>query len=172
MTRTATKLTPILTAPTEDGKGIDLDAVLLPLRTECPSAFVCDGPVDPFSPDLLPMVPYIPLAAIGMCWAATSVDENGVGINYAQRHTIDIRTAYRERALDTLSQTVKDLDAGHSIWLSCRYSEAARRISRWAGHPYWMNAPLTALGWVNAGFPGLTVNGCEVEFLIRHTAVF
>ena len=99
---------------------------------------------------------YLVLAAMALTYDGSKFDENRVIIERKLRHRYQVLTKRSARMKQFMAalHAAADLTANPD-WLAHRFSEASRRVSQAAGHPFWMNAPLSTWQWVADGCPGL-----------------
>lgn len=127
-----------------------------PLRRRKPTMYFVNSMSDLFHEDVPDWWIYLALAAMALTYDASEYNENRVVIERRPRHVYQVLTkrSARMKAFMTALHAASDYKA-NAEWLQHHFSEAARRMSQAAGHPYWMNAPLVAWQWVTAGCPGL-----------------
>lgn len=101
------------------------------------------------------------LAEAALLFNSTAVDERGVGIDHAMKTTFAVDEPDRLTALGVTLGPVDDSVSAFTDWLSSPFAAAVRQASAAKGHPFYMNAPLTALLWIGNGCPGLVAKGTQ-----------
>jgi protein gp37 len=96
---------------------------------------------------------YLVIAAMGMTYDTATVDHQNVITARRQRHIYQVLTKRPDIQRGFMTALHDATQAGDI--LSHPLSVAAQKVSKLAGHPFWMNAPFTVWRWVMEGCPGL-----------------
>jgi protein gp37 len=93
-------------------------------------------------------------AVMALC-AGRKTDDQSVIIGYKAHHDFQLLTKRPHRMRQYISGIVDLAKGDLSAFLDHRFAQSIRNVSRLAGHPFWMNAPFSVLGWLTDGLPGL-----------------
>jgi protein gp37 len=128
--------------------------LLEPLRWKKPRRVFVNSMSDLFHEDVPEKFLDLVFASMGLCYEVSMLGSPEEVKR--PRHIFQILTKRPERMLKYMKRLAEMVN------LDSPLSSAARKVSRAAGHIFWMNAPFITTQWVIDGFPGLWL-GVSVE---------